>query len=320
MPRDRRPNPGRRHLAGQDITPRMQRQYEHVLESLHDYRPQWSEARRKSVAAATARKMTGHAMNPKLSSVSDIVDIQRAGHKRGESLLRDTGVAGWIVSKDSALSQFEIWWQYEAPEDLRELPKAAVRSEWLKGFTSRTWGRNRNSGDDSAAEAERLAEDFHGRAARDVIDVEEEEVYDTHGAVLGYLQELAILTEDGHHTYPIEFPFEPGSENNILVVSDPAGNNIEFVGGDQDIPDWQEIAEATEDDKNLVLIGPVEEINYWADKHHLEGPEEQKDGMTYFHKFGEEGGEMPWLVLDRRNRKMLLVSGSYTIQPEGITN
>ena len=76
-----------------------------------------------------------------------------------------------------------------------------------------------------------------------------------------------------------------------------------------------------------MLVGPVYEIVYFADKHHLTGPKQQKTGMEYFHEFGEDEGfvkgdafdQLPWLVYDRRNVKLLLVGGSYTIEPEGIT-
>ena len=73
------------------------------------------------------------------------------------------------------------------------------------------------------------------------------------------------------------------------------------------------------------MVGPVREITYWADKHHLSGPKSQAKWIEYFHEFGEriqfdeDEGELPYLVFDRRNRKLLLVGGAYTIEPEGIT-
>lgn len=242
MPRCGRSNPGRRHLAGPDVTAKMQRQYEHILQSLRDYHRYGSDAKRKQVAAATARKM---AHNP------------------------------------SALQR--LW---------------------------------RSLGDE-ADQAELLAEEFHGRPAEEVIEVEEDEVYDKHGAILGYLEELCILMEDDDSYIPIRFPYQPGSQDNVLVVGNPAGTNIEFIGGDQDI-NWQRVDGASQEGKYLVLVGPVFEIDYFADKHHLTGPKEQKTGITYYHEFGEDDGELPWLVFDRRNRKLLLVGGSYEITPEGI--
>jgi hypothetical protein len=173
---------------------------------------------------------------------------------------------------------------------------------------------------DDETRAERLAEEFHGRPAREYFEIEEKETYDDFGAVLGCLQGLKILMDDGDSFIPIEFDYEPDSDDNVLVVADPEGKNIEFVGGDQDI-DWQDVDGAREADKNLVLVGPVMEIEYFADKHHLSGPKEQKKGITYYHEFGEdaEDAELPFLIFDRRNTKMWLAGGSYTIEPEGIT-
>lgn len=180
------------------------------------------------------------------------------------------------------------------------------------------WMRNLQLTNDEQ-QAERLAEEFHGRPARDYIDVEETEQYDEYGAVLGYLVELGILTEDGESEIPISFPYKPKQEQgNVLVVSNPDGTNIEFIGGDQRI-DWRSVDGASLDDKYLVLVGPVWQISYWADKHHLAGPKSQKNGIEYMHEFGEDDDELPYLVYDRRNQKMLLVGGNYTIEPEGIT-
>ena len=238
-------NPGRKHLAGADVTAKMQRQYEHVLASLRDYRKYRTDAKRKQVAAATVRKMQ------------------------------------------------------ENPSALRSLM--------------------RNLGLDEEGQAERLAEAFHGRPPRDRIDVTETENYDEHVSVLGYLVELNILTEDADAVIPIRFPYDPDAEEgNVFVVSNPAGTNLEFIGGDQDI-DWRAVDGASAEGKYLVSVGPVLSIAYWTDKHHLSGPKYQKTGTTYEHEFGEDDdGELPYLVFDRRNTKLLLVGGSYVVEPEGI--
>lgn len=229
-----RSNPGRRHLAGADVTSTMQRQYEHILDSLRASRRYRSDAKRKQVAAATVRKLAAQ--------------------------------------------------------------------------------QNPNS--DSAVEAEQLAEEFHGRPVRDVIDVVEHESYDTQGAVLGYLVELSVFSEDWEGAYAIQWPYDlDDPESNIHVVSNPKGTHIDFVGGDQSF-DWWNVPGASGDEhKYYVYVGPLYEIVYFADKHHLSGPKRQKSGMEYFH----EWEEIPYLVFDQRNVKLLLVGGKYTIEPEGIT-
>lgn len=236
-------NPGRKHLAGADITDRQQRQYERILLSLRSKHKYATDAKRKQVAAATVRAMRA---NPG--------ELQRA---------------------------------------------------------------------------EELAEAFHGRPPRETIEVLETEHYDEYGSILGYLEELTILMEDEDFGQPIQFPYSeqrgkskngPDNQDTVLAVSNPKGTNIEFIGGDQDI-NWRSVeGSSAADDKYLVMVGPVISIAYFTDKHHLEGPISQAQGTPYEHQFGEEGGELPYLVFDRRNTKLLLVGGSYTIEPEGIRN
>lgn len=248
MFRQGRQNPGRRHLKGADVTGGMQRQYEHVLQSLRERHRFSSDAKRKAVAAATVRKMR---QNPSALS----------------SLFRNLGI-----------------------------------------------------GLDDESRAELLAQEFHGRPVRETIELEEREVYDTDVSGLGLLKELEILMEDGESVIPIRFSDDNDptiDEDTVFVVSNPAGTNLEFIGGDQDI-DWQRMDGASPEDKYLVWVGPVYSITYYTDKHHLSGPKSQANGTPYNHEFGDEGGELPCLIFDRQNRKLLLVGGEYTITPEGI--
>ena len=226
-------NPGRHHIAGADVTSKMQRQYEDILASLREVHRYRSDAKRKQVAAATVRKL---AANPS-----------------------------------------------------------------------------------ERAAAERLAEEFHGRRARGEFEITETEIYDEFGGVLGYLVSFGILDPAGTHQIPISFPYDPDTpEENILMVATDK-HNIEFLGGDQDF-EWQDVEGAsTSELKNLVFVGPVYQVDYWADKHHLTGPKQQRDGMVYYHPFGEKGGELPWLIFDARNKKLLFVGGDYTVESEGIT-
>ena len=237
-------NAGRKHLAGADVTAKMQRQYERILGSLRSKHRYTSDAKRKQVAAATVRSLQSN------------------------------------------------------PGELER--------------------------------AERLAEAFHGRPPRETIEVLETEHYDEYGSILGYLEELVItLDEDDEYVQGIQFPYSeargrtkngPDNRDTVLAVSNPAGTNIEFVGGDQDIA-WRKVeGSSAADDKYLVMVGPVLKIAYFTDKHHLTGPISQAQGTPYEHEFGEEGGELPYLIFDRRNTKLLLVGGSYTIEPEGIRN
>lgn len=235
MRRDGRANPGMKHLAGADVTAKMQRQYADILASLRSYGRYRTDAKRKQVAAATVRKLA-----------------------KGNPL----------------------------------------------------------NGDEAGAIS--VAEDFHGRPVDEFVDIEEREAYTEFGGQLGELMRLDILTEDAGHYQTINFDFQPDASDNIRMISDAVRKNIEFVGGDQSF-NWRAIEGASETEKNLILVGPVVEIDYWSDKYHLGGAPAEQGGYTYFHKFGDEGGEIPWLVYDTRNEKLLFVGGDYTIEPEGIT-
>ena len=168
----------------------------------------------------------------------------------------------------------------------------------------------RNLGIDEQGDAERMSEAFHGRPVREIIEVDEERQYDRYGAVLGYLVELAILADDDNSIIPIRFSDEipEFDQDTVLVVSNSAGTNLEFVGGDQSI-DWSKVDGAAQQDKYLVAVGPLHSITYYTDKHHLSGPKSQKYGTPYEHEFGDEGGELPFLVYDQRNEHLLLVGG-----------
>src|SRR5215467_11463128 len=57
-------NPGRKHIAGKDVTAKMQRQYEHILKSLRSGHYFKTDAKRKQVAAATVRKLAHNPLEP----------------------------------------------------------------------------------------------------------------------------------------------------------------------------------------------------------------------------------------------------------------
>lgn len=107
-------------------------------------------------------------------------------------------------------------------------------------------------------------------------------------AVLGELVQLKSETET--------FDFSPGEAQ---LAANPRGDL--FVLGDCSV-------ESNTD------FGRLHELSYVAEKEHLEGKE-----VEYYHKFGEEGGRPPKLRTDREGM-FHIVGGSYSIQPEGITD
>jgi hypothetical protein len=107
-------------------------------------------------------------------------------------------------------------------------------------------------------------------------------------AVLGELVQLKSETET--------FDFEPGEAQ---LAANARGSL--FVLGDCSV------------EKNTDF-GKLCELSYVAEKDHLEGNE-----VEYYHQFGEEGGRPPKLHTDKEGM-FHIVGGSYSIQPEGITD
>ena len=174
---------------------------------------------------------------------------------------------------------------------------------------------------DSETNARKVAEGFHGRKSRGVTDIGEEYRYPKNLAELGKLVELMVMDEERKYSVPIMFNRNRVNET-VLVTSTSDREQIVFVGGDQKL-DWKKVLreldrEAPPSGRQYVELGEVYSIACFADKHHLEGPEEQKKGVEYEHEFGEEGGYPPRLVYDTLNEKMMLVGGSYTVEDVGI--
>jgi hypothetical protein len=186
----------------------------------------------------------------------------------------------------------------------------------------------------SESAAMELARDFHGRDNKGVKEYTLASYYPKDLADLGILIELQVFADDDNGEYiPINFaPEHPDltdDETNVVLAA--KDKQLYFIGGDQEY-DIEEFAESAGFDwptealeKDEVVLGQVKAIAYFADKHHLEGPKEQKTGIPYQHEFavneetGEQIGEYPTLVYCQKDKVFKLVGGSYEILPEGIS-
>ena len=110
---------------------------------------------------------------------------------------------------------------------VRETP-AGVRSKFAKLLAKK---RNPSEGDFEEAE-EVSSRKWHGREPQEVVDIDEEEVYEDVGAILADLEELGILTtEDGDlEKWTIRF-----KRDRPKLCSDLKMENLEIVGGDQEL-------------------------------------------------------------------------------------
>lgn len=182
--------------------------------------------------------------------------------------------------------------------------------------------------------AKELARDFHGRDNKGVKEYTLASYYPKDLAELGILIELQVFVDEDSSEYiPINFaPEHPDltdDEGNVVLAA--KDKQLYFIGGNQeyDLEEFAEVAgfdwssEALEKDE--VVLGEVKAIAYFADKHHLEGPKEQKTGIPYQHEFaineetGEVIGDYPTLVYCQKDKVFKLVGGSYEILPEGIS-
>lgn len=240
---------------------------------------------------------------------------------------------GWVKKKVSYLKS----------EGMKQGQAIAVALE-----EARRYKLLKNSGEiqalrDELEDATEVAEGFHGRGSREAFEVEEEEQFRGELAQLGELVELEVSNENLDELLVLSFDRD-SAKSVVRLAGSGDRTQLFLVGGDQEITSktlkacspagWQ---------KDKVSLGNVYSISYFADKHHLTGPKQQKKGTEYGHCFGEisfenpnsredglmednvwalqekrEAGLLPELVYDRLNQRLELVGGGYEIRDEGI--
>lgn len=182
--------------------------------------------------------------------------------------------------------------------------KGSHRPRMLRviGRSGKNPRRRRNS---TVAEASQMFEKFHGRKPTMIQDIDTKMSDRRNLTGLGRL--MYLQTAD-------EIPMKFSERDKVTVACDPAGNQIYFVGGNQDIT---QILEQARIDmaKDLIVVGECQYIIYTTDKDFDNF--EEKD---YQHEFGEETGDLPVLVFDKLNRQLYLTGGAYEVKREGIVN
>ena len=165
--------------------------------------------------------------------------------------------------------------------------------------------RRRNPAEEQ--EAAKLTEQFHGRPARKVREIAEEETQRYVLAELGRLQELVVILPTGR-AVKLEFTRRP------RLAASPEGGSLYFEGGDQKL-DLAALGIKNDTGKDHLEIGQVLKITYRTSKafHSFEPTD-------YVHTFGEDGGTLPTLAYDVLNRRLYLIGGTYQVRPEGIVN
>jgi hypothetical protein len=192
--------------------------------------------------------------------------------------------------------------------------------------------------EDNQEEAEEVARGFHGRDNRESFEVEEEVQYRENLACLGEMLELEVFIETRQSEGLVSVCFQRQPRDEIVFLNCSPDRKQLYLIGDTGLPDdWLEEANPTSFEKDKVPIGYVYSISYFADKHHLTGPKQQKNGTEYIHCFGEQtfparpkfegiwklqekivSGLLPEMVYDRLNEGIELIGGGYEVRNEGI--
>jgi hypothetical protein len=99
----------------------------------------------------------------------------------------------------------------------------------------------------------------------------------------------------------------------VLVAS--RDKHLYLAGGNQDYSPMLAHLKVNPDGDDCWELGEARTIVYRERKHF-----DDFALVNYEHKFGEENGERPVIVYDRRNNRLLLKGGDYDIRPEGIVD
>ena len=212
-------------------------------------------------------------------------------------VLRTKHGASWAlkVTNDEAR-------KHETLVDAVKSQRAAERKKNPQRRASNS--RRRRNSDDQAA-ATRKFQEFHGRRPETVKDIEVRQSDRRNLAGLGVLMYLQLA-----EGLPIRF----APQEKVILACDPQGNQLYFVGGNQDLSEILKKA-GFDQSKDLVDVGECRYVIYTTDKDFDNF--EEKD---YQHEFGEESGERPRLMFDRLNKQMYLIGGAYQVKREGIVN
>ena len=167
--------------------------------------------------------------------------------------------------------------------------------------------RRRKLNPDQQAEAEELYTMFHGEKPEEILEVQESAAMRQTYSGLGDL--LQLVVERASDQKQIELLFEG---DDVIVASSPDGKQLYFIGGNQNLNGSLEQFDA-DTSKDFMDLGECVEIAYHTRKYF--------DGfqpIDYFHKLGEETGEIPRLFYNKIQKRMMLVGGAYKVELENL--
>lgn len=279
--------------------------------------PRWEQAfgagKAKSLVHTAYQR--GYKQNPGLLSNSRNNLWIHYGAERGREFAADNNelpgkdYIEFYATRDN--SQYSGW------QHMTDREHKSANKDYAMGFRQGFKGTKKQRNPGGLETATAVSEGFHGRAAEYIEEIIEIEKYRTKLAHLGDLVELEIVSPSGRTTIPLSFT-EHDTEGHVSVASSSNREQLILSGGDQSV-DLARFGLDTSR-KDYLILGEIYSISYFTDKHHLEGPEYQKDGTAYIHEFGEETGERPYGVYDSLNSRILVAGGAYEVRDTGIWN
>ena len=193
-------------------------------------------------------------------------------------------------------------------------PKAQLILEGLRAHYKRN----------PMGDAESLYEDFHGRPAGEVVEVEYEEHEHETLTGLGDLCQLKIITPfkkdcvinvcPTKSPKDLPDPSQLSRDERIILSCSEDGKQLYFIGGDQSV-DVEALGFGEDDIKDSMLLGVLYEVTYQAEKGF------DKFQLTnYYHKLGEDTGVEPVLIYDPVSHLLKVSGGQYKVEAPGIIN
>jgi len=165
------------------------------------------------------------------------------------------------------------------------------------------------------ADSTELYSKFHGKGPARVTDtgLPIADYGDHHElAQLGKLVSLTIGDKDADP--PWVKKIEWGSREAPDLAAEPGGRQLYIIGGSQNLEESIEKLPIRAD-KDLLDLGFAYQVEYFTQKKF-----DNFQPVQYWHDLGEETGERPRVVYDRRKKRIHLVGGAYVVKPEGIVN
>jgi hypothetical protein len=170
---------------------------------------------------------------------------------------------------------------------------------------------------------EEIVEEFTGREVEFMDVYNEPHMQRGRYAKLGPLVALYIKPVKGGQVQRIgaaeavgqDFPAAWGGKP-PLVVCDSTARQIYFVDGNQDISSALAAFGAIDRGNGIVELGQGRRIDYQCRKEHVAEPDED----LWKHEHGEENGELPTVLFDTRNKRILYEGGDYRIEGPWIRN